>query len=111
MYEPAGLIAGQALVTYVTPDGCYLLIHSEMQAQGSWWLFSVVNGAQMAVLPYEEGAKEACILDSHVYYILENSAAGVRGSTLKAVDIVSGKLIWQRPLSSQRSERRPTLRQ
>lgn len=116
VYEPVRLIAGQALVTYVTQDGCYLLIHSEMPAQGSWWLFSVVAGQQIAVLPYEDGAREACILNSHVYHIVESPAAGVRSvggilrSTLKAVDSVSGKLIWERSLSSQRTERRPTLR-
>jgi hypothetical protein len=117
------LVKGLALVSYVTPDGCYIFIHSEMptesssSAQTPWWLFSVVTGKQLAVLSYEQGTREACVLDSHVYYIVENPPPALRSggeilqSTMKALDIVSGRLLWQRSLSPQRTKMRPALRQ
>jgi hypothetical protein len=119
--KPVALVKGQALVSYVTPDGCYLFIHSETATESShpahepWWLFSVVTGKQMAVLNYEQGTKQACVLNSHVYYIVENPPPSLGGeiiqSTIKAIDIVSGRLLWQHSLSPQRSRMRPALRQ
>ncbi|HEX8142854.1 MAG TPA: hypothetical protein VF553_09680 [Pyrinomonadaceae bacterium] len=121
--QPVELVKGQALVSYVTPDGAYLFIHSEVGSESSpdakepWWLFSVVTGKQMALLGYEQGTREPCVLASHVYYIVENPPPALRSggetiqSTLKAVDIVSGQQLWQRSLSPQRTRMRPALRQ
>ena len=120
---PVPLVKGRALVSYVTPDGCYLLIHSEMQTESShdtgapWWLFSVVTGKQVAVLSYGPGTREACVLNSHIYYIVDNPSPALRSggelvqSTIKALDMGSGKLLWQRSLTPQRTAMRPALRQ
>lgn len=121
--KAVALVKGLALVSYVTPDGCYLFIHSEMpnesapEAKTPWWLFSVSTGKQLAVLDYEQGAREACVLASNVYYIVDNPPPALRSdgdilrSTIKALDIVSGRLLWQHLLSSERSALRPALRQ
>jgi hypothetical protein len=116
------LVTGQALVSYVTPDGRYLFIHSEAKSESSpdnqqpWWVFSVVTGRQVSVLDYEQGTRQACVIDSHLYYLIENPPPQARThgqiiqSTLKALDIVSGRLLWQLPLSEQRATRAPALR-
>jgi hypothetical protein len=122
--KPVALVRGLALVSYVTPDGCYLFIHSEMptdesspEAKAPWWLFSVSTGKQLAVLDYEQGTREACVLASNVYYIVDNPPPALRSdgdilqSTIKALDIVSGRPLWQHLLSSERSALRPALRQ
>jgi hypothetical protein len=122
--KPVALVKGLALVSYVTPDGCHLFIHSEMppdesspEAKAPWWLFSVSTGKQLAVLEYEQGAREACVLDSHLYYIVDDPPPALRSdgdilqSTIKALDIVSGRTLWQHLLSSERSALRPALRQ
>jgi hypothetical protein len=121
--KPVALVKGLALVSYVTPDGQYLFIHSEMPTEPSaktkspWWLFSVATGKQLAVLDYEQGTREACVLDSHVYFIVDDPPPALRSdgdilqSTIKALDIVSGRLLWQHLLSTQRSRLRPALRQ
>jgi hypothetical protein len=121
--KPVALVKGLALVSYVTPDGGYIFIHSEMPTEESspnktpWWLFSVSTGKQLAVLDYEQGAREACVLASKVYYIVDNPPPALRSdgdilqSTIKALDIVSGRLLWQHLLSGKRSALRPALRQ
>ncbi len=103
---PIPLINGEALVPYVTPDGRYLLIHSESQAllpvsnDIPWWLFSVERGQQIARLKYERGAAEACVLDSFVYYIA--------ATAIKSVEIA---VMWQHALSLKPVTPRPPLRQ
>lgn len=121
--KAVALVKGLALVSYVTPDGCYLFIHSEMPTASSpgaktpWWLFSVATGKQLAVLDYEQGTREACVLASKVYYIVDDPPPALRSdgeilrSTIKALDIVSGRLLWQHLLSTERSALRPALRQ
>jgi hypothetical protein len=116
--EAVLLLTGEALVSYVTPDGLCVLIHSEAQHQEhDWWLFSVKTGKRLAVLNYEEGAKEACVLNSRVFYLVEDPPpaqrrdAGILRSTIKAVEISSGKVVWERLLSEQPPRRQPALRQ
>jgi hypothetical protein len=123
MYEPAVLVKDEALVSYVTPDGSFVFIHSEKQSEAaaggpaSWWLFSVATAEQIAVLGYEKGTRETCVLDSTVYYIVENPPVSVRRgdeiqqSTINALDIASGRRIWQRSLFARRSTKRPPRRQ
>lgn len=116
---PVRLVQGQALVSYVTPDGSTILIHSEIQtgARLPWWIFSVKTGKQLALLNYEEGAREACVLNSHLFYLVENRPpAPQKGgellqSTIKAFDLVSGKSLWQHSLTPSQLKRRPALRQ
>ena len=112
---PIPLVTGQALVSYVTPDGLFLFIHSEIQSQDhnhDWWLFSVATGKGLAVLNYEDGTREACVVNSVIYFLVDDPPPTLRSggetvqSTLKAVDVASGKLLWERLLS-----RRPTKKQ
>jgi hypothetical protein len=112
------LITGEALVSYVTPDGLYLLIHSEAQAQeNDWWLFSVNDGKKLADLKYEDGAKEACVLKSRLFYLVEEPPLAHRQdaqtlrSTIKAVEISTGKVIWERQLSELPMKPKAALRQ
>lgn len=118
--EPVSLLTGQALVSYVTPDGLYVLIHSEAQnghQKHDWWFFSVTTGEELARLNYEDGTKEACVVNSRAYYLVEDPPPALRHdaeilrSTIKAVDVASGKVIWERPLSEQPTRRQAALRQ
>lgn len=112
------LVTGEALVSYVTPDGLYLLIHSEAQPQkNDWWLFSVSDGKKSADLKYEDGAREACVLNSRLFYLVEDPPPAHRQdaqtlrSTIKAVEISTGKVIWERLLSELPMKPKAALRQ
>lgn len=121
--QSISLVTGHALISYVTPDGRYLFIHSELTTgtppdyKRPWWLFSVVAGKRLGVLNYEQDTKEACVLNSHVYYLVENPPPASRTggelvqTKMKALDIVSGALLWERRLSDRVAKRRPALRQ
>jgi hypothetical protein len=115
---PVSLVTGQALVSYVTPEGLYLFVHSELQNQKrDWWLFSVITGKLLTVLNYEEVTRETCVVNDRVYYLVEDAASAPRQgqenlrSTLKAVDVASGKLLWERLLSVRPTSKQAALRQ
>lgn len=112
------LLTGQALVSYVTPDGLYLFVHSEILSdKPDWWIFSVTTGKELAVLKYEEVTREGCVLNSRVYYLVEDAASAPQRagenlrSKMKAVEIASGKLIWERLLSLRPTRKPAALRQ
>ncbi|HXU36441.1 MAG TPA: hypothetical protein VN937_08765 [Blastocatellia bacterium] len=120
--DPVALATGPALVSYVTPDGRNLLVHSEgaeSRAGDSrpWRLFSVITGKRLATLNYEAGAQDACVIDSNLYYVVEDPASGHRTDgdlvkyRMKAVDIISAKPLWERELSEQRTRKPSALRQ
>lgn len=120
--EPAALATGPALVSYVTPDGRYLLVHSEgaesrVEDNRPWWLFSVITGKRLATLNYETGTQDACVIDSNLYYVVEDPASGHSADgdlvryRMKAVDIISAKPLWERELSEQRTRKPSALRQ
>lgn len=113
------LLTGQALVSEVTADGQFIFIHSELPEERSnqqWSVFSVSGGQKFASLKYEEGAKEPCILDTRVYYLDEDPPLSLRsaGETLtlkvKAVDISSSDLVWEKRISSRPTQKAPPLR-
>lgn len=115
---PLTLLTGQALVSYVTPDGLYLFIHSELPSdKPDWWLFSVTTGKLLTVLEYEEVTREACVLNSQVYYLVEDAPSVPRQadetlrSTIKAVEVASGSVIWERLLSLRPTRKQAALRQ
>lgn len=104
------LVKGQALVSYVTPDGLYVLIHSEAPAatpsgNSPWWVFSAETGSRVTVLDYEPGTREACILDTRLFYLLElpptSHANVVQQAVLKLRELNDGKLLWERSLAER----------
>jgi hypothetical protein len=113
------ILTGKALVAYVTADGQFIFIHSELPDERSnqkWWVFSVSTGQRIALLEYEDGAKEPCVLDTRLYYLDEDPPPSQRsgGETLtlkvKAVDISSSALLWEKRISSRPTQKAPALR-
>jgi hypothetical protein len=117
------LARGKALVSYVTPDGCYILVHTDPHSQLSshqkkpWWIFSAETGHLLAKLDYEVGTKAASILNSKIYYLVEeeiNSTARsgtLLRSVLKSKDLSTNRLLWEHLLQEQPTQQPPPLPQ
>jgi hypothetical protein len=107
--EPVELARGSGLVAQVTPDGCYLLIHSEPPPSGGspWWVFSARNGERVATLTHDAGARWPAILRDRAFYVVEQREAATTRRTLRARDLDSGRLAWELPLATQQT---PVLR-
>lgn len=115
---------GRGLVPEVTPDGQYLFICGESFWEGQtnentkWQVFSVATGRLIATLTFEPGAREVCVVDSRVLYVVEESPAvtgltktGTYRCILKARELMSNELLWERTLQERRASGPPRLRQ
>lgn len=117
------LARGKALVSYVTPDGCYILVYPDVPMQlrsrrkQPWWIFSAETGHLLAKLSYEVGTQAASIFNSKIYYLVnkevDSIAEGVTllRSVLKAKDLNSDKLLWEHILQEQSTQNPPPLPQ
>ncbi|MFS0519550.1 hypothetical protein ACEYW6_33315 [Nostoc sp. UIC 10607] len=117
------LARGKALVSYVTPDGCYILVYPDVPKQlrsgqkQLWWIFPAETGHLLAKLNYEVGTQAASIFNSKIYYLVnkevDSTAQGVTllRSVLKAKDLSSDKLLWEHLLQEQPTRNPPPLPQ
>jgi hypothetical protein len=97
------LARGRGLVAQVTPDGCYLLVHSELDpgADDPWSVFSARTGERVATVAHEAGATWPAILWDRLFYLAEQRDAGAVRRTLRAQELEAGRLLWELPLATE----------
>ena len=97
------LAQGSGLVAQVTPDGCYLLVHSELGpgADDPWSVFSARTGERVATVALEAGATSPAILRGRVFYLVEQRDADAVRRTLRARELEAGRLVWELPLATE----------
>jgi hypothetical protein len=97
------LARGRGLVAEVTPDGCYLLVHSELRSgeEDPWSVFSALTGEQVATLAHDAGATSPAILSDRVFYLVEERDAASARRTLRARELEAGSLVWELPLATE----------
>ena len=75
----------------VTPDGATLFVRDDaIGAAGFWSVFSSATGRLLGRVPYEDGARSPCAIGLQMFYLV--------AATLKAFDLDSGNLFWERVL-------------
>jgi outer membrane protein assembly factor BamB len=104
------LLEGKSLWPMASLDGVHVLIHQALpkeQLPGgdyAWWVFSLETGKQVAKLPYEAGTM--AIFGSRAFQVVTGPRKGpgawVQPRTLRALDLKTGKLVWERPVEPQR---------
>ena len=74
----------------------------------SWWLLvSPQTGEQIGRIPHEAGMHAVELLGDRVYYLVSGSSHGsldqpnVHPRTLKAIELSSGRLLWERPVAGK----------
>ena len=115
------LARGKALVSFVTPDGCYILVHPDVPKHSHqkqpWWIFSAETGHLLAKLNYEFGTQIASIINSKIYYLVHEEADSTvqevtfLRSVLKSKDLSTGKLLWEYILQEESTRNPPPLPQ
>jgi outer membrane protein assembly factor BamB len=108
--EPVTLMQGKALSPLVGGDGKHVAVHQglvkEQLPQGdyAWWVFDLETGKEVAKFPYEEQTTGISVVGPRAFYVVQSQKAGGFGGiinrTLKAVDLKSGKVVWDRPVES-----------
>jgi hypothetical protein len=117
--EPKELLKGKRLVLRTTLDERFLCLREASPSpddRGSlmpqkspswWWLFSPRTGDLLGRIPHEPGMHAVVILGDRVFYLVTGSSHGpldqpnVHPRTLKAIDLNSGKKLWERPVAGR----------
>jgi len=72
-----------------------------------WWLFSAQNGKLLGRIPDEAGMHAIAVLGKRVFYLVPGTLHGsldranMQPQTLHAIDLPSGKKLWERPVAGK----------
>ncbi|HEY7315510.1 MAG TPA: hypothetical protein VH643_39640 [Gemmataceae bacterium] len=77
------------------------------KASNGWLLFSVETGERIGRVPNEAGMHALAVVRERVFYLVPGTMRGaldepnIQPLTLKAVDLSSGKKLWERPVAGK----------
>lgn len=72
-----------------------------------WWLFSVQTGKLIGHIPDEAGMNTLVVQGKRVLYLMPGTFRGqldqpnVQPQILRAVDLINGKKLWERPVAGK----------
>jgi len=117
--EQVELARGTGMAPALSPDGKYVLVEPDETEPGPrglqrpWWIFDARTGRRIATVGHEEGAREPCIVGPRLFYLVREPARPSPGTTVRTVlrarDLNSGELLWERPLGSPGTTKTPEL--
>jgi hypothetical protein len=107
--ETVKLMEGKELWPQVSEDGHYLFVHQALVKEQlppgdyAWWVFDLETGKEVAKLPYDGPLSNAIVLGQRLYYMASGPrkfapGPSVQPRSIKAVDLKTGKLTWERPI-------------
>jgi hypothetical protein len=111
------LLTGKRLIALATVDDRFLCIRDafpspdaepgEARLRFGWTLFAVDSGERIDRAPHEPGTQAVALLGPRIYYLVSGPVHGpidrpfVHPRTLKAIDLKSGKALWERPVEGK----------
>jgi hypothetical protein len=114
---PHVLFSGKRLVVCATVNSQFLCIRDAMPSpeqraddltRFAWSIFDVATGALVARMPYQAGTQAISVIGSRAYCLVSDGVpTAFRGPfvsphKLKAIDLRSGKSVWERPVEGKR---------
>ncbi len=116
---PKELLRGKRLLVRATLDQQILCLReaspgpdehgslTQKKAPSWWYLFSVQTGKLLGRIPDEAGMNTLAVLDKRVFYLVPGALRGpldqptLQPQTLKAIDLSSGKKLWEHPVAGK----------
>ncbi len=113
---PKELLTGRRLLALPTVDERFLCLRdasprpdqeSADPGQSSWSIRRSDNGDLLAQVPYSPGTESVAVIGERAYFLVSGSFKGpidhpfVRSRDLKAFDLRTGKLLWERPVEGK----------
>jgi hypothetical protein len=116
--EPRELLRGKRLMVQPTLDGRYLALRDASTApdergvgrpapETAWTLVPLDFTGPVRKVPYELGTQTLAVVGPHLLYAVPGSVSGainrplVPPRTLKAVNLETGKVVWERPVAGK----------
>jgi hypothetical protein len=112
-FDPVSLRQGKGLVARVTDDKQYVVVQDEADTardgKSPSLVFELTNGRPVAHLNLEPSIQAMTVLEPRLYYaVAQVSAKPTSGLkqpwTLKAAELKSGQILWERPIEGARSK-------
>lgn len=111
--DPIVLTEGGVFQTVTVPSAGVALVRNAglpqtaPEADAAWVVYSLESGKEAGRFLYENGASEVTALGPRAYYVVRGGVkgppfGGTISRTLKAVDLKTGKRLWELPLESER---------
>jgi hypothetical protein len=105
------LLKGKSLWTLIADDGRTVAVHQALvkeqlpEGDYAWWVFDAETGKQVAKFPFEAGSTDLSVIGPRAYYAVNGQAkvpprpdGFETPRLLKAVDLKTGKQVWERNL-------------
>lgn len=114
---PRDLIQGKRLIARPTLNGQQVCVRDaapspdqklDLAGQHAWSIFSLETGDKIANLPFQPGTQEIAVAGARAYCLIAGSLRGAvdrpfdHARTLRAIDLATGKTVWERPLEAKR---------
>lgn len=113
--DTVSLMKGKELWPQTSADGQYVFVHQALVKEQlppgdyAWWVYSLETGKQVAKLPYNGALAEATVLGGRLYQLSGGQGRPKFGGgesviprSVKATDLKTGKVLWERPVEGQR---------
>lgn len=111
--EPITLLSGPALGVVVAADARTVLVLQSIYelsppvGHNAWSAFSTETGKPLGKVPYPPGMSSVTAVGDRAFFIVldmapEGDFTGRMARVLQAVELKTGKLLWQRPVSGGR---------
>jgi hypothetical protein len=108
---PREFLTGKRLNVLPTLDDRFLLLRDAAGAEATrpaaWSIFAVATGDPAGQAPFEAGTQAAALIGSRGYFLLSGPIRGpihrgfVHPRLLRAVDLKTGKTLWERPVEGK----------
>jgi hypothetical protein len=117
--DPKELLRGKRLLVLPTADSQYLCLRAATnrpeekrtpveQAPFAWSVIDPATAERIGTVPYEAGTQALVIVSPRAYYLVTGPLKGpltgafVQPRILKASDLKTGKVLWERPVEGKR---------
>ncbi len=111
------LLAGKRLMAQATVDDRFLCVRDafpspdaepgDARVRFGWTVYAADSGDRIDRAPFEPGTQAVALIGPRIYYLVAGPVRGpidkpfVHPRTLKAVDLKSGKTLWERPVEGK----------
>jgi len=104
--DPVVLTEGGLYQIVMLPSAGLVLVREDSPGEATWTAYALATGKEAAKFNTEPGAGEFSVIGPRAYYVVRGKPTGppfggVIPRTLKAVDLKTGKRLWERPLEGE----------
>lgn len=109
--ETVELLRGKSLWPQVSLEGSHVFVHQAIPKEQlpagdyAWWVFSLESGKQIAKFPHQS-LNQVAVYGKQAYHLVGSDRIGpgreVQPRSLRAIDLATGKMAWERPVEGVR---------